>query len=209
MVQQSNEEWNAGRGVVSMAANFRTAPIPLTLINRVFENLLTPAGNTYGVDFEPLAAMKIEKQGCVEFLLAASKSTDSDSELQPVPDPLSDIDPITEARLVAAHIQQLLSNNEAQPGDIALLFRKRSVFADYEKALKDLGIPVVSQQGANLFQQPELADMMAALNAVAYPHRDFVFVHYLRSPLIGFTDDLLLKIARTRGRSYYDKANVV
>jgi ATP-dependent helicase/nuclease subunit A len=60
-----------------------------------------------------------------------------------------------------------------------------------------------------MFHQPELADAIAALNAVVYPHRDLVLVHYFRSPAVGFTDDLLLKISRTPGRSYYDKANRV
>jgi len=208
LVTQSNYEWNGSEGLVSMSANFRTTEVPLTFINKVFDRILSEAGNAYGVEFEALTPMKFETPGCVEFLIAGGDESES-GEADESAKLSADDQRENEARLVAAHISSLLESGEAKPRDIALLFRKRSGFNDFEVALRERGIPCVVQQGLNLFQQPELADLTAALNAVVYPHRDLVFVHYLRSPFIGFTDDLLLKIARTRGRSYWDKANRV
>lgn len=200
LVQASNEPWMGRTGAVTMAANFRTAEKPLTFINGIFEQLMSMDQSAWSVEFEPLQYM-VGGEGCVEFLLCESPGKDELAE--------SDEIPPSEPEFVALHIEQMITERNVRPGDIAILFRKRSAFVDYESALRERGIPVVSQHGANLFQQPELADLTAVLNAVSYPHRDAVFVHYLRSPFIGFTDDLLLKIARTHGRSYYDKALLV
>ncbi len=209
LVTTSNEEWGSCRGAVSMAANFRTSEVPLGFINRVFEKLLTSDQNVYGVEFEPLTVQNSDCEGRVEFLLAGTGEEVIDPLTGKAVTKNAEEKRQEEATLVAAHVARLIETGEAKPGNVALLFRKRSVFANYELALRERGIPVVTQQGFNLFQQPELADMVAALNAVVYPQKDLVLVHYLRSPVIGFTDDLLLKVSRTPGRSYWDKANRV
>ncbi len=209
LVTESNSTWEECRGFITMAENFRTNPGPLTFINNVFENLLSEASNAYSVVFEPLTAMKHESEGCVEYLLSCPEANTSEGENEDEASLNAAEHKACEAGLVAAHIKALVESGDAKPGDIALLFRKKSVFADYELALKALGISCVTQQGDNLFHQPELADVVAALNSVVYPHRDLVFVHYLRSPFVGCSDDLLLKIARSHGRSFWDKANLV
>lgn len=206
MVNASNAKWMGCQGKISMAANFRTYGNPLQFINKVFEKLLVAGAGTYNVEFEPLEVMRHSGEGCVEFLLAGETNHESDEESGRHVKRNTDEKREDEATLVAAHVAQLIERGDATPGQIALLFRKRSVFSVYEETLRRRGVPVVTQQGASLFHQPELADMVAALNAVVYPHKDLVLVHYLRSPIIGFSDDLLLKIARSPGRSLWDKA---
>lgn len=209
-VAESNEDWLGSRGAVSMRANFRTHSVPLEFINKTFERLLHDPGNTYAVDFEPLDARVTEGCGRVEFLLAGESVSDDAPDLVDTDVELTDdAEVITEAELVAAHANRLIKSGEFKAGDIALLFRKRSAFTEYEEALRNYNIPVVSQQSSNLFHQPELAEVMAALEVILYPHRDVTFVHYLRCASIGFPDDLLLKIGRSPGKSFYDKARNV
>lgn len=203
MITTRNDDWMGNRGGVTMAANFRTLEKPLSLINQVFQRVLTSIDNEYAVDFEPLELTQTAKPGCVEYLYV---EPDMDEQTGKPVKTAVDERRGQEAELVAAHAAELIASGAVQPGDIAILTRKRAVFTPFEEALEAHGIPVVTQQGLNMFHQPELADAVAALNAVVYSHRDLVFAHYLRSPAIGLTDDLLLKIARTPGRSYYDKA---
>ena len=208
LVTGGNEEWLGERGSITMAANFRTLRAPLELINRVFERVLAEVKNEYAVAFEPLTLQRIDGDGgCVDFLFVPSEASSEDDD---GPSKLTADETRTEeARIVAAHIARQIHDGGIKPADIAILLRKRSGFSAFETALRAHGIPVVVQQGSSMFHQPELADAIAALNAVVYPHRDLGFVHYLRSPGVGLSDDLLLKISRTPGRSYYDKVQRV
>lgn len=201
LITAANPEWNGGRGAVSMMANFRTSKVPLDTINRVFEKVLNSVANRWAVEFDALTLTRQDDGGCVEFLYVPAPEAEDGKAVRVTAQQQRE----SEASLVAAHIARAIANGK-RPGDIAILTRRRSVFTPFEDALNTHGIPVITQQGLNMFHQPELADALAALNSVAYPHRDLVFVHYLRSPGIGFTDDLLLKISRTPGRSYYEKA---
>ena len=207
LVEQSNEEWNGSRGLITMAANFRTLPEPLGFVNRVFENLLQSAGGKYGVQFDALEVMKDHAPGVIDFICIGSGEEDETGEKIAV----DETEPtVCEPEVVALHVKKLLDAGTYKPGDIALLFRKKSLFADYEAALVELGIPCVTQQGGGLFYQPEILDATAALAAVLYPHRDLIFLHYLRCPFIGCPDALLLKIARSTSQgSFYDKTMLV
>lgn len=202
LITRCNDEWMGCRGAVSMTANFRTARDPLGVVNRVFERVLSSVDSQWSVEFEALDLMKSgNDNGCVEYLYIAPPEDESGKPLRTTaPERLQQ-----EAILVAAHIARAIKNG-TPARDIAILTRRRAVFSAYEMALQAHGIPVATQDTDNMFKQPELADALAALNAVVYPHRDLVLVHYLRSPAVGFTDNLLLKISRTPGRNYYDKA---
>lgn len=201
IITTANPEWEGGRGAVSMMANFRTSAVPLDTINRVFEKVLNSVESRWAVEFDALTLTRKDDGGCVEYLYVPAPESEDGKTVRVTAQQQRD----NEAALVAAHIARAVANGK-RPGDIAILTRRRSVFTPFEEALQARGIPVITQQGLNMFHQPELADALAALNSVVYPHRDLVFVHYLRSPGIGFTDDLLLKISRTPGRSYYEKA---
>lgn len=206
LITTTNATWNDSLGGVTMASNFRTDACPLNTINQVFERVLSSVDNEYGVEFEPLELMRTANEGCVDYLLAEpGENPETGEEIKQTVEMRRQ----QEATLVAAHISRLIASGDAKPADIVILCRKRSTFQPFESALQAQQIPVVTQQGVNMFHQPELADAVAALNAVVYPHRDLLFVHYLRSPGVGFTDDLLLKISRSPGRSFYEKAKLV
>ncbi len=78
--------------------------------------------------------------------------------------------------------------------DVAILCRASSSFRAYEDALDRAGIPFVTIAGRGFYERPEVRDLLNALAAIADPHDDLALAGFLRSPVIGFTDAMLLQL---------------
>jgi ATP-dependent helicase/nuclease subunit A len=98
-------------------------------------------------------------------------------------DQLSSIE--NEARFTAERIQQLLT--KYKPDDIAVLFRTHGPQHLFEKHLRLLNIPYVSEALNGFFYGGPVNDIMSVLRLVAYPLDTEAYATMLRSPFVGLS----------------------
>ena len=108
-----------------------------------------------------------------------------------------------EAKYIAREISRLIreerkANGEPiLPGDIAVLFRAKSMSSFLADALRSEGILYVESDGEHYFEDPDVLMMLCILNAIDNPERDVYLAGALRSPLFNFEMDELIKVRNT------------
>ncbi|MFN9476074.1 UvrD-helicase domain-containing protein [Acidovorax sp.] len=109
------------------------------------------------------------------------------------------------ARWVAAQIA-----GGVAPKEVLVLARKRDRLASMQDALRALHLPCVQPEKAELFDAPEVQDMVALLDALVSTGHDLSLARALKSPLFGLGDDALVALALLRrqpehaGCSWYE-----
>jgi ATP-dependent helicase/nuclease subunit A len=93
----------------------------------------------------------------------------------------------------------------ARWSDVLVLVRRRTHLADYERALRDAGIPFISDRRGGLLATLEAADLTALLSFLTAPYSDLQLAHALRSPIGGCSDDDLMRLAAVSGASWWDR----
>jgi len=87
----------------------------------------------------------------------------------------------------------------ARPGDCAIIVRGLSRNLElWVEALESEGIKVRSPGVNPLFSAPELVDLMNALRVADNPFQDLALAALLRSPMVGFDEDELLRLRLER-----------
>ncbi|MFZ5587819.1 MAG: UvrD-helicase domain-containing protein [Thermodesulfobacteriota bacterium] len=99
-----------------------------------------------------------------------------------------------EAAALADHLGDLLAAGWA-PGDIVLLFRRLSQVQIYEEALRAAGLNFYTVRGRGFYACREVADLLLGLRALLDPADDLALAGWLRSPLVGLSDEALLALA--------------
>ena len=111
-----------------------------------------------------------------------------------------------EGRLIAQRIQNLVSqrihinacDDVLGYGDIYILLKSRSHAADYEKALRDHGIPYVGTEKGTFLDNMEVQDMEALLNFLNMPFDNHRLAVILRSPLFHVDHSDLIALAQLK-----------
>ncbi|MDQ9169935.1 UvrD-helicase domain-containing protein [Oxalobacteraceae bacterium R-40] len=85
---------------------------------------------------------------------------------------------------------------EVKWSDVMLLVKKRTHLTAYESALRQAGIPFVSDRRGGLLQSLEIADLIALLNFLTTPNDNLALAHILKSPIFGASDDDLIRLAQ-------------
>ncbi|MEN8170075.1 MAG: UvrD-helicase domain-containing protein [Pseudomonadota bacterium] len=110
-----------------------------------------------------------------------------------------------EGEMIATEISRLIA--EATPvgkacsarpmryGDIMILVRSRSHVGEYEKALRQAGIPYLGAERGTLLESIEVRDMVALLELLITPYSNLSLATVLRSPLFACTDEALMQLA--------------
>jgi len=80
-------------------------------------------------------------------------------------------------------------------GDVLILTRTRGILPEYERALREAGVPYVSVSRGRLLTTLEAADLGALLEFLIAPNDDLALVHALRTPLFDVDDALLMALA--------------
>jgi ATP-dependent helicase/nuclease subunit A len=83
---------------------------------------------------------------------------------------------------------------QAQPKDIALLFRKLTDIEDYLEPLRRRGIRYVVEGERHFYTAKEIIDAVNLFRAVENPHDRLALVGVLRSPLGGLTDQMIYEL---------------
>ena len=111
------------------------------------------------------------------------------------------------AELVADEVVRLLSGaivrdrtsgvaREAQPADIAILFRSRDSHRDFESALERRGVSTYVYKGLGFFDADEIQDAVAVLRYLADPLSDLRAAALLRSRVVRLSDPAIGALGR-------------
>lgn len=137
-------------------------------------------------------------------------------------DPLAWRDSLTEPRHEAEETQRMRECTQAAawvaaqiasgtpPKEVLVMARKRDRLATMQEALRALHLPCVQPEKSDLFDAPEVQDMVALLDALVSPTHDLSLARALKSPLFGLGDDALVALAVLRrqpehaGCSWFD-----
>ena len=93
----------------------------------------------------------------------------------------------------------------ARWSDVLVLVRRRTHLAAYERALRDAGLPFVSDQRGGLLTTLEAEDLTALLEFLTSPFADLRLAHALRSPIFGCSDADLMRLARGPATSWWER----
>lgn len=114
-----------------------------------------------------------------------------------------------EGRAVAQAIVRarnaLGSTRHARWSDVMLLVKKRFHLSAYERALREAGIPFVSDKRGGLLQSLEIADLIALLTFLITPADDRALAHVLKSPIIGAGDEDLIVLAQRTETTWWNR----
>lgn len=131
-------------------------------------------------------------------------------------------DSLTEPRHEAEETQRMRECDQAAqwvaaqiaggvpPREVLVLARKRDRLAAMQDALRALHLPCVQPEKADLFDAPEVQDMVALLDVLVSTGHDLSLARALKSPLFGLGDDALVALALLRrqpenaGCSWFD-----
>ena len=110
------------------------------------------------------------------------------------------------ARWVASvRVREPGGERAARHSDVLLLVRRRTHLGEYERALRDAGIPFVSDRRGGLLATLEADDLTALLEFLTTPQADLRLAHALRSPVFSCSDDDLILIAGTAGATWWQR----
>ncbi|HOF17969.1 MAG TPA: PD-(D/E)XK nuclease family protein, partial [Phycisphaerae bacterium] len=181
--------------VEDLNLSFRTHRAGVEFVNAVFAPLMGDA-------YTPIRASREQSPpgASVELLLAEG----------PPEDPILSAASAcrAQARATAQRIAEMLSGERtvwdsragdwraARAGDIAILFSRMTVSAEYERELAERGIPYYVVAGSGFFRQQEVYDVLNVLRVIDNPADDVSLFGVLRSSLFGLDDDALMRLAR-------------
>ena len=104
---------------------------------------------------------------------------------------------LEEGRAVAAAITEAMQEiDTTRWSDVMLLVKKRTHLAAYESALREAGIPFLSDRRGGLLQSLEVADLIALLGFLITPGDSRALAHVLKSPIMDASDADLIAIAQ-------------
>jgi ATP-dependent helicase/nuclease subunit A len=116
------------------------------------------------------------------------------------------------ARTIAAEIWTLIheetipcdngkSRRPVTPGDVLILVRGRGgvLFHELIRACKQAGLPVAGADRLKIGGELAVRDLTALLKFLALPEDDLSLATILRSPLFGWSEDALFRLAHGRG----------
>jgi ATP-dependent helicase/nuclease subunit A len=102
------------------------------------------------------------------------------------------------AAAVADEIVRLLQQERLEPRQIAILFRSRTHYRAYERALVERGVPAYVYRGLGFFDSPEVKDIEALVRYLAKPGSELRAGELLRSRFIHLSDTGLAQIVAAR-----------
>lgn len=209
------QERAAGAGTgwqeVPLLTSYRSVPVVLKFVDRVFRDEAVREGVTFEDDWHPHTAFRDGFGGLVEVWPTI---TASDPEKIPWDTPLQQVlASSAEAKLatrIARTIRRwidegeiLVARNRAiRPEDIMILVRRRGLFfEEMVLALKKEGVPVAGADRMILTKQLVIEDLVALGRFVLLPEDDLTLAAVLKGPLCGLDDAALFDLAAGREKA--------
>lgn len=186
--------------VVNLARNFRSRVEVLDTCNKYFAATMT----------ERLGELDYTKR---EYLNPRDEIPDStmncESELVVIDLEKSERDDEiptereAEANYIASRISQMHSEGIPYEDMVILLRSQANRASIYESALRQWGIPCVSEKKAGILETVEVNVILSFLQVIDNPLWDVPLVSVLRSPLFAFTADDLSLVRRAKRGCFY------
>ncbi|MBQ7376402.1 MAG: UvrD-helicase domain-containing protein [Clostridia bacterium] len=107
-----------------------------------------------------------------------------------------------DARYIASEIKRLMREEKKAdgspitPGDVAILFRAKSMIPAITAELERAGLLYSLADGERYFENPDVLMVLCILNTIDNPERDIYLAGTLRSPIFNFTMDDLVALRR-------------
>jgi len=189
--------------VLHLAENHRSTPAVLALVNAVFERASPAAGAARPDEVRFGGADRLVPVRLGGIAPACELLVDEGGGL-------SAERRAREARAIAARIRALVSGaagvtvpdrdsgepRAARHADVALLFRRLTQVAEYERALREAGVPYRLARGGGFYQAPEVRDLGELIASLFEPSDPVAVAALLRSPFCGASDGTLLLASR-------------
>jgi len=187
---------------VKLQTSFRSGEIVLKAVDQVFAHQTVHKSLTSdAAGMPPHIALPETAPGCVDvWPLVIPDPKEKPPGWDAPFDTQSETSPqIRLARRIARNVQ-LWTAAGHKPGDTLILVRQRGLlFESIIRALKAAHIPVAGADRLVLTEHIAVMDLMALADALLLPDDDLALAVVLKSPLFGFDDDDLFRIAWDRG----------
>ena len=173
-------------GNIHLLRNFRSSPSILRFIDQICKPMLT-GGESFEVTHETLIPCRSDSDSNHIEMLIPSKSENTASTVDTSasggnPDPW---------QFLADHLVNGIKTDRWNAGDIAVLFPRRTRLIQLEQALRDRDVPFIVYKGVGFWRRQEVQELLALAIWLADPSRKIELFTSLRSPVFGFTADML------------------
>jgi ATP-dependent helicase/nuclease subunit A len=193
---------------VRLTVSFRSARAVLSAVDATF----AVDRHFKGLSFEDKAVGTVHESarphapGLVELWPTETPAEEEEPEawVLPVDQPEQFSPPVVVARRIAQAVKCWTTKGDEmgriwKAGDVLVLVRKRgAAFEAVIRALKEAGVPVAGADRLNIGEHIAVLDLVAAGRAALLPDDDLTLATALKSPLVGLTDDDLIRIAAYR-----------
>ena len=193
---------------VSLTMSFRSGRAVLSAVDATF----AVERNFKGLSFEDKAIGTVHESarphapGLVELWPIETPAEEEEPEawVLPIDEPEQHAPPVIVARRIAQAVKCWTTKGDEMgrvwtAGDVLVLVRKRgAAFEAVIRALKGAGVPVAGADRLNIGEHIAVLDLVAAGRAALLPDDDLTLATALKSPLVGLTDDDLIRIATDR-----------
>lgn len=197
-VKEMIENLPNGR-LLHITENFRSTPGVIDFVNEAFSRVIVHDSKNPNIQpgYVELMAHRESADPAV-FLIKQKQDKDKPAEDGRMKE---EDRRKAEAACLAAAIRELVEekrtevfdkdNNTRRPvhyGDVAVLFRTRTGYPQFENAFRGAGIPFITDGGYGFYDKFEVGAVVSVLSAVARPGDPLALAAALRSPLYGFSD---------------------
>lgn len=220
------EKWlsdNLGATTCPLSHSYRSSPAVINFINKIFTQ---NAFQTLLPNFINHETYREDLSGMVTLLPLSLKEQTEKTDKEPLPlvlrNPLTEPRPesisqhyFNEGLMIATQIKKLITGktavakkggNEAiNYNDIIILLRSRTHVADYERALRQTGIPYIGANRGTLLESLEVNDMLDLLQWLILPFDNLSLAGILRSPLFSISNDDLIAIKQASKGSWLER----
>ncbi|WP_417597672.1 double-strand break repair helicase AddA [Pararhodobacter oceanensis] len=206
----------ADAGQVLVASNlkhsFRSSAAILNLVDQCFASALGENGLGGAADH---LAFHDRKPGRVDLWPAVPKAEKREDMpwYDPLDRPSESHEDIVLAQAIAGEIRTIIDRGEQieeggklrpiHEGDFLILVRRRKLLFDaLIRSCKAEGLEIAGADRLVLDEELAVKDLIALLKFLALPEDDLSLAVVLRSPLFGWSEDQLFRLAHGRGEAY-------
>ena len=195
--------------VIPLVENFRSSSEILGFVDATVGTILSqPLDGSRHQPHEVPYQSLIAKQGRgpkgagVELLLVPSTTEDGRDR------PAAELRRL-EAQAMARRARELHDTFGVGWGEMAVLLASWGALATYQTALEAVGAPTYAPKASGFWERREVLDVVVALEAIRNPRDDAALFGFLRSPMVGVTDETLLTVARQIAMPYWPRLDSV
>ena len=205
-VESSENQWRR----VNLKVSFRSTSAVLNFVDQVFLDPVSKDGVVFEEDdvIEHIP-FRMGEAGLVELWPVFVPQESEEPEVWALPTKLEMSDNSTTrlANKIADTIQEWINTKELlesknrpiSPGDIMVLVKSRGGFVEqFIRSLKTRKIPVSGIDRMVLTEQLPVMDLLALAKFILLPEEDLVLATFLKSPLIGLSEDDLFELSYKR-----------